>query len=112
MADGEIFNTITHGKNTMMAYGPNVTVARSLGDHLLICARCNAARTRRGGCAAEHRADLDKPAETNPTDRRRKEMSERSHDAANAGRRIFRERTALPGLSLLLGVIAFVGLGL
>ncbi len=26
MADGEIFNTITHGKNTMFAYGPNVTV--------------------------------------------------------------------------------------
>lgn len=26
MADGEIFNTITHGKNTMMAYGPNLTV--------------------------------------------------------------------------------------
>ncbi len=26
MADGEIFDTITHGKNTMMAYGPNVTV--------------------------------------------------------------------------------------
>ena len=27
MTDGEIFNTITHGKNTMMAYGPNVPVA-------------------------------------------------------------------------------------
>ncbi len=26
MSDGEIFNTITHGKNTMMAYGPNITV--------------------------------------------------------------------------------------
>ena len=26
MADGEIFDTITHGKNTMMAYGPNVAV--------------------------------------------------------------------------------------
>src|ERR1700704_6468516 len=26
MADGEIFDTITHGKNTMLAYGPNVTV--------------------------------------------------------------------------------------
>ena len=35
MADGEIFNTITHGKNTMLAYGPNVTVTRSLGDHRL-----------------------------------------------------------------------------
>ena len=27
MADGEIFNTITNGKNTMMAYGPNLTVS-------------------------------------------------------------------------------------
>ena len=27
MADGEIFNTITHGKNTMMSYGGNVPVA-------------------------------------------------------------------------------------
>jgi mono/diheme cytochrome c family protein len=26
MADGEIFNTVTNGKNTMMAYGPNLTV--------------------------------------------------------------------------------------
>ncbi len=27
MADGEIFNTITHGKNTMMGYGYNIQVA-------------------------------------------------------------------------------------
>lgn len=27
MSDGEIFNTITNGKNTMMAYGPNIIVA-------------------------------------------------------------------------------------
>ena len=27
MADGEIFNTISNGKNTMMAYGPNIMVA-------------------------------------------------------------------------------------
>jgi mono/diheme cytochrome c family protein len=27
MADGEIFNTITNGKNTMMPYGPNLTVS-------------------------------------------------------------------------------------
>src|SRR5437773_11609809 len=26
MDDGEIFNTITNGKNTMMAYGPNIIV--------------------------------------------------------------------------------------
>src|SRR5689334_24450523 len=27
MADGEIFNTVTNGKNTMMAYGPTIMVA-------------------------------------------------------------------------------------
>jgi mono/diheme cytochrome c family protein len=27
MADGEIFNTITNGKNTMMAYGSVITVS-------------------------------------------------------------------------------------
>jgi mono/diheme cytochrome c family protein len=27
MSDGEIFNTITNGKNTMMAYGPNILIA-------------------------------------------------------------------------------------
>jgi hypothetical protein len=27
MSDGEIFNTITNGKNTMMGYGPNIIVA-------------------------------------------------------------------------------------
>jgi hypothetical protein len=27
MSDGEIFNTITNGKNTMMAYGPNIVVS-------------------------------------------------------------------------------------
>jgi mono/diheme cytochrome c family protein len=26
MSDGEIFNTITNGKNTMMAYGPNILI--------------------------------------------------------------------------------------
>src|SRR5205823_65463 len=26
MSDGEIFNTITNGKNTMMPYGPNIVV--------------------------------------------------------------------------------------
>jgi mono/diheme cytochrome c family protein len=26
MADGEIYNTITHGKNTMLGYGANIPV--------------------------------------------------------------------------------------
>ena len=35
MPDGEIFNTITYGKNTMGAYGPIVPARRPLGDHRL-----------------------------------------------------------------------------
>ena len=35
MTDGEIFNTITHGKGLMGAYGPMVPVGGSLGRHRL-----------------------------------------------------------------------------
>ena len=51
MADGEIFNTITNGKNTMMAYGPNVIVAGSLGDHLLSARAAAQPERERGRCA-------------------------------------------------------------
>jgi mono/diheme cytochrome c family protein len=68
MADGEIFNTITNGKNTMMAYGPTVMVA----DRWAIIAYLRALQRSQGATAAdvppEHRADLDKPAETKPAD--------------------------------------------
>lgn len=64
MADGEIFNTITKGKNTMMAYGPNVMVA----DRWAIIAYLRALQRSQNATAndvpAEHRADLDKPADT------------------------------------------------
>ncbi len=46
MCDGEIFNTITYGKNLMGAYGPNVTVE----DRWAIIAyvrACNGANWRR-----------------------------------------------------------------
>ena len=66
MADGEIFNTITNGKNTMMAYGPNVMVA----DRWAIIAYLRALQRTQNATAndvpAEHRAELDKPAETKP----------------------------------------------
>jgi mono/diheme cytochrome c family protein len=66
MADGEIFNTITNGKNTMMAYGPNVMVA----DRWAIIAYLRALQRSQNAAVAdvppEHRADLDKPAETKP----------------------------------------------
>ena len=66
MADGEIFNTITNGKNTMMSYGPNVTVA----DRWAIIAYVRALQRSQNATAAdvpaEHRAELDKPAEVKP----------------------------------------------
>jgi len=63
MADGEIFNTITNGKNTMMAYGPNIMVA----DRWAIIAYLRALQRSQNAAIAdvppEHRADLEKPAE-------------------------------------------------
>jgi mono/diheme cytochrome c family protein len=63
MADGEIFNTITNGKNTMMAYGPNIMVQ----DRWAIIAYLRAVQRSQNSTIAdvppEHRADLDKPAE-------------------------------------------------
>src|SRR5438105_8541458 len=66
MADGEIFSTITNGKNTMMAYGSNITVT----DRWAII--CYLRALQRSQMAAivdvppEHRAELEKPAETKP----------------------------------------------
>jgi mono/diheme cytochrome c family protein len=60
MADGEIFNTITNGKNTMMAYGPNVTVA----DRWAIIAYLRALERSQNATIAdvpeEHRTELEK----------------------------------------------------
>ena len=68
MADGEIFNTVTNGKNTMMAYGPTVMVA----DRWAIIAYLRALQRSQGATVAdvppEHRADLDKAAETKPAE--------------------------------------------
>lgn len=61
MADGEIFNTITNGKNTMLAYGPNVTVA----DRWAIIAYVRALQRSQNATTAdvppEHKKDLEKP---------------------------------------------------
>jgi mono/diheme cytochrome c family protein len=68
MADGEIFNTITNGKNTMMAYGPTVMVA----DRWAIIAYLRALQRSQGATVAdvpaEYRAELDKPAENKPAE--------------------------------------------
>jgi cytochrome c5 len=64
MADGEIFNTITNGKNTMMAYGPNIMVA----DRWAIIAYLRALQRSQNAAIVdvppEHHAELEKPAET------------------------------------------------
>lgn len=66
MADGEIFNTITNGKNTMMAYGPNIIVA----DRWAIIAYLRALQhSQHAGIAdvpENHRAELEEPAPPSP----------------------------------------------
>ena len=61
MSDGEIFNTITNGKNTMMPYGPNIVVA----DRWAIIAYLRALQRSQHATAADvpedHRVELDKP---------------------------------------------------
>lgn len=61
MADGEIFNTITHGKNTMMSYGPNVTVQ----DRWAIISYLRALQRSQNATIAdvppEARVELEKP---------------------------------------------------
>ncbi|MBA3831923.1 MAG: cytochrome c [Chthoniobacterales bacterium] len=63
MADGEIFNTITHGKNTMMAYGPRVTVSDRWA---IICYLRTLQRSQHAAAAdvpAANQADLEKKPE-------------------------------------------------
>jgi len=66
MSDGEIFNTITFGKNTMMSYGGNVPVA----DRWAIIAYVRALQRSQNAPAAdvppEELAKLEKPAEAKP----------------------------------------------
>jgi cytochrome c5 len=66
MSDGEIFNTITNGKNTMMAYGPNVIVP----DRWAIIAYLRALQRSQNATVADvpedRRAELEKPASPPP----------------------------------------------
>jgi mono/diheme cytochrome c family protein len=67
MSDGEIFNTITNGKNTMMPYGSNIVVA----DRWAIIAYLRALQRSQHATVADvpedHRAEMDKPASPPPT---------------------------------------------
>jgi mono/diheme cytochrome c family protein len=66
MSDGQIFNTITHGKDTMMAYGPNIMVA----DRWAIIAYLRALQRSQNATLADipeqERAELEKPAQPKP----------------------------------------------
>jgi mono/diheme cytochrome c family protein len=66
MSDGEIFNTITNGKNTMMAYGPTIIVP----DRWAIIAYLRALQRSQTATIADvpedQRAQLDKPASPPP----------------------------------------------
>src|SRR5213083_2306683 len=66
MSDGEIFSTITNGKNTMMPYGTTIIVP----DRWAIIAYLRSLQRSQNAVSAdvppEHRADLDKPAENKP----------------------------------------------
>jgi hypothetical protein len=66
MSDGEIFNTITNGKNTMMPYGPNIVVA----DRWAIISYLRALQRSQHATIADvpedHRAEMDKPASPPP----------------------------------------------
>jgi mono/diheme cytochrome c family protein len=66
MADGEIFNTITNGKNTMMAYGPTIMVTDRWAIIAYLRALQRSQNTAIADVPPEHRADLDKPAENKP----------------------------------------------
>jgi mono/diheme cytochrome c family protein len=61
MSDGEIFNTITNGKNTMMAYGPNIVVADRWAIIAYLRALQRSQHATIGDVPEEHRAELEKP---------------------------------------------------
>ena len=58
MADGEIFDTITHGKNTMMSYGPNVNVADRWAIIAYLRALQRSQNAAAGDVPPEHQAEL------------------------------------------------------
>jgi hypothetical protein len=66
MADGEIFNTITHGKNTMMAYGPRVTVQDRWAIICYLRALQRSLHATAADVPPDHQVDLEKKAEPAP----------------------------------------------
>ena len=64
MADGQIFNTITHGYNTMMAYGDKVTVKDRWAIIAYIRALQKSQNARMEDVPEERRAALENEGET------------------------------------------------
>jgi mono/diheme cytochrome c family protein len=64
MADGEIFNTITNGKNTMMSYGGNVPVADRWAIIAYLRALQRSQNANVNDVPEDHRAELDQPEAT------------------------------------------------
>ena len=115
MSDGEIFNTITNGKNTMMAYGPNIIVP----DRWAIIAYLRALQRSQNATIAdvppEHRAELDKPAENKPPEakpaaKQEAPRNERTFTNSPDAEGEYFESSRFAGLSFLLGLIAVVAL--
>ena len=67
MSDGEIFNTITNGKNTMMPYGPNVVVTDRWAIIAYLRALQRSQRATIADVPEDQRAQMDKPAPPPPT---------------------------------------------
>jgi mono/diheme cytochrome c family protein len=66
MSDGEIFNTITNGKNTMMPYGPNIVVADRWAIIAYLRALQRSQHATIGDIPEDRRAEMDKPASPPP----------------------------------------------
>jgi mono/diheme cytochrome c family protein len=60
MSDGEIFNTITNGKNTMMAYGPNILVADRWAIIAYLRALQRSQNAKLADVPEDRRAELEK----------------------------------------------------
>lgn len=63
MADGEIFNTITHGKNTMLGYGDRIPVP----DRWAIIAYVRALQRSQGGATLADVPEAERAQLTKPT---------------------------------------------
>ena len=66
MSDGEIFDTITHGKNTMMAYGPRVTVEDRWAIISYLRALQRSQRASAADVPPQHLAEMEKKEEPAP----------------------------------------------